>query len=182
MEQKKTNTGPGYEISGDEPLISTQQEALNREPTKLCMFFCPEDKVELDRIYHFINQMDKPEMRLSVVVDFHGKKFPEGYDFPDFYWLGNKDFNLLGKKKPALLQWLANRQFDLLISFVKSERKRCRKLIEAVQAELKTGPVVSSNTQVVDVSIAWEDGRMDYGRYYEQIEYYLEQLKIKITR
>jgi len=182
MEQKKTNAGLGHEISGNESLISIPPEALNRKPKQLCMFFCAEDKAELERIYHFINQIDKSVVRLSVVIDFPGKKFPEGYDFPDFYWLGNKDFNLLGKKKLALLQWLANRKFDLLISFVKSERKRCRKLIKAVEAELKTGPVVSSNTQLVDVSIAWEDGRMDYGRYYEQIEYYLEQLKIKINR
>jgi hypothetical protein len=182
MEQKKRESNPQMGLMENVALKHLNRDVSDKQKKHLGFLFCPANEAEIEEISNFIQQFQQAGIHLSVVIDFQAKRFPENFDFPDFYWLSRKDFSLWGTKKPALKQWLKERTFDLFVSFVKSPGKRCNQFIVAVQAVLKAGPVQASGRQLVDVSLAWEDQTGDYAQFYGQIEYYIEQLKIKISR
>jgi len=70
--------------------------------------------------------------------------------------------------------------FDLLISFVTSDSKKCAAVLEFIGARLKIGPKQAQDKQIVDVSFAVPNGKMDYDEFYQQLNFYMEKLKIKI--
>ncbi len=174
---KKNTASQKKVISG---LTSSKQKLFNEKPVrKLGMFFYIRSHEDLQKVFDFVKSVRKNDLEVTPLVYFDGKLLPPKDD-PALFWIDKSDFNFFGKKKKALAERLRLLRFDLFISFVTEENKKCSAVIGRIQAGLKAGPKRKNIIQQVDISLAMTEEKIDYNSFYKQLQFYISQLKISI--
>lgn len=161
------------------PVANTKGLSMVEKASQVGLLFCVNSQNDLQPVVDFVEAIGDEMDGVSALLLFLGKSTP-ALDHPKIFWVDKNDYKLFGQKKDRLKDWLQMHSFDLFISFVQSDEKKCNQLLEEMQARLKIGPPPSHGSQLVDLSVAVPGGKMDYAAFYEQIKFYLNQLKINI--
>ena len=159
------------------PKDATSEVAKSTQ--RVGMFFCIEKQDELDSVYEFVNQIKDELGSVTALVFYLGKSKTDQHP-EDIFWIDKKAFNLFGHMKSKLKNKLQKQTFDLFISFVTCDAKKCADILKFTGARLKVGPRQMQGKQIVDISLAVPNGRMDYSEFYQQLTFYMKKLKIKI--
>ena len=94
--------------------------------------------------------------------------------------IDRKDFNLFGKEKPVLRQWLEEQSFDLLLVFSRKENERCKKLNIAIKTRLRAGWSMDSEAPLEDISLGKPGEKISYDTFYSELKKYFKQMNIKL--
>lgn len=88
------------------------------------------------------------------------------------------DFNLFGRIKHRLSNWLTNNNFDLLISFADENELLCNKMISSTVSGFKAGIYHQETVNLFDLTIKQETENFD--KQLELFTHYLNKLNINI--
>lgn len=88
------------------------------------------------------------------------------------------DFDLLGKHKPKLNNWINNNEFDILISFVSTDNVYCNNLVSCIKSDFKAGFYDPNNVKLFDLTIKQETDNIN-----NQLELFIRYLnKLNINK
>ncbi len=146
---------------------------------RLGFLFCIKSE-EWTETEQFIRKVQQDFPPLEVLVYFTQGKTEPKPAAPHLFVADKRDFNLFGKEKTELKQWLARHQFDLLVVFCKNEDKRCRKLGLSIKAKLRAGRTTHSAKPWTDLILGKADGALDNEGFYKALKSYFKQLNIKL--
>ncbi len=144
------------------------------------LFFCLRKAEEWSEMEVFIRKVLQDFSNLKVLVYYTGGKMEPKPVAAHLLVTDKSDFNLFGKEKPILKQWLEEQNFDLLLVFVRKEDKRCNRMIASVRARLKAGWPLGKEPPLVDISLGKVGERMRYDVFYNELKKYFKQLNIRL--
>lgn len=94
----------------------------------------------------------------------------------DVFIVGRNDFNIFGRTKHRLSNWLVNNDFDLLISFAGGNELFCNKLISSIPSGFKAGTFHRETVNLFDLTI--KQGTGSFGEQLGLFVHYLNELNI----
>ncbi len=144
------------------------------------LFFCLHREDEWNETEAFIRKVLHEYPNLKVLVYYTGGRMEPKPVAAHLLVIDRKDFNLFGKEKPVLRQWLKEQGFDLLLVFCRKENERCKKLNTAIKARLKAGWSLDSAEPVEDISLGKPGEEISYDTFYSELKKYFKQMNIKL--
>jgi len=144
------------------------------------LLFCLDRMDEWSETEAFIRKMLQDYPQLKALVYYTGGKMESKPEATHLLVTDKKDFNLFGKEKPILKRWLEEQNFDLLLVFAQKENKRCKKLTASLNARLKAGWTIKTETPWVDISLGKPGEKLSYDIFYRELKTYFKQLNIKL--
>ncbi|VAW28691.1 hypothetical protein MNBD_BACTEROID07-830 [hydrothermal vent metagenome] len=159
----------------------TIAEAYFKEQVKSPgLFFCLNHAEEWNETEAFIRKVLQDYPNLKVLVYYTGGRMEQKPVAAHLLVTDKKDFNLFGKEKPVLKQWLEEQNFDLLIIFSRKENKRCKKLNTVIKARLRVGWSMGSEARMEDISLGKPGEKISYDTFYSELKKYFKQMNIKL--
>ncbi len=144
------------------------------------LFFCLHQADEWNETEAFIRKVLQEYPNLKVLVYYTGGRMEPKPVAAHLLVIDRKDFNLFGKEKPVLRQWLEEQNFDLLLVFSRKENERCKKLNLAIKTRLRVGWSPDSVEQLEDISIGKSGEKISYDTFYSELKKYFKQMNIKL--
>ncbi len=144
------------------------------------LFFCLNRMDEWNETEAFIRKVLQDYPLLKVLVYYADGKMESKPVATHLLVTDKKDFNLFGKEKPVLKQWLNEQSFDLLLIFDRKENERCKKLIASINARLKAGWSVDDEKPSADITLGKPGEIISYDTFYSELKKYFLLLNIKL--
>ncbi len=177
MKERQVKTTGCTQQTNNNPIADAYFKEQVKNPG---MIFCLNRQDDWNETEVFIRKVMKDFPGLHVLVYYAGGKMEPKPVATHLLVTDNSDFNLFGKQKPLLKEWLNKHSFDLLLVFARKENKRCNTLVTSVRARLKAGMVVSTKNLPVDISLGKPGEKMSYDLFYSELKKYLKQLNITL--
>ena len=144
------------------------------------LFFCLYDTDEWPETEVFMRKVMQEYPNLRVLIYFAGGKMEPKPAAMHMLVADKTDFNLFGKAKPVLRQWLQGQKFDLLLVFDPKGNERFRKIVAAVASRLKAGWRTGPGMPLTDISLSKPGEILRYDAFYNALKQYLKQLNIRL--
>lgn len=144
------------------------------------LFFCLHRADEWNEMEAFIRKVLQEYPNLKVLVYYTGGRMEPKPVAAHLLVIDRKDFNLFGKEKPVLRQWLEEQSFDLLLVFSRKENERCKKLNIAIKTRLRAGWSMDSEAPLEDISLGKPGEKISYDTFYSELKKYFKQMNIKL--
>jgi hypothetical protein len=144
------------------------------------LFFCLQRADEWNKTEAFIRKVLQEYPNLRALVFYTGGRMETKPVAAHLLVIDRKDFNLFGKEKPVLRQWIEEQSFDLLLVFSRKENERCKKLSLAIKARLKAGWSLDSAEPIEDISLGKPSEKISYDVFYSELKKYFKQMNIKL--
>jgi len=145
------------------------------------MFFCIENKKELDQVRQLIQKSGNDFKKLDVYIFGNSHESFDVITNKSIFFFNLEDFTIFGKKKERLEDFFKNKKHDLLISFDTTGLPVCQKLTADINAGFKIGLNTPENTNIFNLSFDYDEKKFSYIKFYEQVLYYISVLNIKTT-
>jgi len=149
---------------------------LNLVGGKIVLFFnYPTEDVEILLVNQIPNLKKQLEKNSRITIcNMSDDSVPTESDNAVFFSMN--DYNLFGKSKPRLKEWLSNNEFDILISFANNENIFCNSQICNIKADFKAGLYNPDNVKLFDLTIKQKSD--DISLQLESFIHYLNKLNI----
>ena len=144
------------------------------------IFFCIGHTGQWEEAETFIRAALSEFPRLKALVFFSRGKWKSKPEAAYLLAIDKGDFNLLGKEKPALRQWISQQDFDLLLVFPDEPAKRCKKLALSLPAKLTAGWRNENEEPWFNINLEKPKGEARYFDFYKTLKLYFKQLNINI--
>ena len=144
------------------------------------LFFCLYDTDEWPETEAFMRKVMQEYPNLKVLIYFAGGKMEPKPAAMNMLVADKTDFNLFGKAKPVLRQWLQGQKFDLLLVFDSKGNERFRKIVVAVESQLKAGWRTGKELPLTDISLSKPGEMLRYDAFYNALKQYFKQLNIRM--
>lgn len=144
------------------------------------LFICLDKSAAWPGAELFIHKVLQEFPELKVLVYYSREKPDFKPAAPHLLVIDKRDFNLFGKEKKTLKQWLSKHRFDLLLVFDKTGDKRCKKVATSIKAKLKAGNRLAGETPWTDITLDKPDTPLSYEMFYNELKIYFKQLNIKL--
>ena len=165
-------------VQTDENIIA--EVYFKEQVKKPGLIFCLQRTDEWNEVEGFMRKVLRDFPNLKVLVYFAGGRMEPKPVASHLLVTDKSDFNLFGKEKPVLKQWLEEQNFDLLLVFVRKEDKRCNRMMASVRARLKAGWPLGKEPPLVDISLGKPGEQMRYDVFYSELKKYFKQLNIRL--
>lgn len=160
---------------------NTTAEAYFKEQVKNPgLFFCLNHAEEWNETEAFIRKVMRDYPNLKVLVYYTGGRVEQKPVAAHLLVTDKKDFNLFGKEKPVLKQWLEEQSFDLLLVLCRKENERSRMLNNAINTRLRVGWSVDAEEPLEDISLGKHGEKISYDTFYSELKKYFKQMNIKL--
>ncbi len=144
------------------------------------LFFCLNRTDEWNETEAFIRKVLQEYPNLKVLVYYTGGRMEPKPVAEHLLVIDRKDFNLFGKEKPVLRQWLKEQSFDLLLVFSRKENEKCKKLKRSIKTRLKAGWSLDLADPLEDISLGKRGEKISYDAFYSELKKYFRQMNIKL--
>ncbi|MEE4258889.1 MAG: hypothetical protein V2I62_03955 [Bacteroidales bacterium] len=166
-------------LQAEETLVS-QFENL-KQASSLAMFFCIENKKELDQVRHLIHKTGNDFKKLDVYVLGNSHESFDVITNKSIFFFNLDDFTIFGKHKERLAGFLESKKHDVLISFDKTGLPICQKTISDIRAGFKIGLNIPELNNVFNLTFDYKIKDFTIEKFYGQVMYYISVLNIKTT-
>ncbi len=132
-----------------------------------------------EELVTIINFVKNARMKLElnyVVVYTNNLEIDTSEAEEGFFHVNRYDFNLIGRAKNRLADWLNSNSFDTLISFFDNPDYYCDKLVSGINSKFKAGKYHKKNVDLYDLTIVQQTG--NYSKQLEFFIHYIDKLNI----
>ncbi len=138
-----------------------------KKDSVLLFFYCekPEEIKEIENLYIYSKKIFS---NVDVVVFFNTEEGISEYENSEIFMTSINDFNIFGKLKERLKNWLSKHSYDITLCFFKANCLVCNSMISSIESGLKVGAYDSSNVSLFDLTISQKSHCFD-----DQLELYI---------
>lgn|GEM_PF-1263743 len=149
---------------------------VNIENDSILLVFNYSTKQDLNRIITLVKNAREYLKNISVLAfNKKGDKIITKSD-GDLLLVSLYDFNLIGKGKKRLANWLEDHSFGILISFFDKSDSFYDNIISSISSEFKSGIYHAKNVNLFDLTISQKE--KDYNKQLEIFLHYINTLNI----
>lgn len=177
MKERQTDNTDFTTLTNKNTITETYFEEQVRNPG---LFFCLNRADEWNETEAFIRKVLQEYPKLKVLVYYAGGRMEPKPVAAHLLVIDRKDFNIFGKEKPILKQWLKEQSFDLLLVFAQKENERCKKLLASINARLKAGWSMDNEEPSSDITLGKPGEIISYDTFYRELKKYFMLLNIKL--
>ena len=146
------------------------------DKSNIVLVFNYSSREELVTIINFVKKA-KMKLNISYLVAFTNKgEIDTGNTQEGIFYVNRYDFNLIGRAKNRLVNWLKSYSFDTLISFSDNPDYYCDKLVSGINSKFKAGKYYDRNVDLYDMTIVQQTG--NYNKQLELFIHYIDKLNI----
>lgn len=160
------------------PEKEPSDKPLNLTGSKIILLYNFSTEKEQKLLINQISYIKKQLFTGSLITICNMSNVSLLIDSEDIVYFSSNDFDLFGKPKSKLNNWINNNEFDILISFVTKENVYCNKLVSDIKSEFKAGFYDPNNVKLFDLTIKQETDNIN-----NQLELFIRYLnKLNINK